>query len=154
MHWSHNPAYASISILGEAQRRVTEMREKSEQTRIKKTWGFELWFANTPEYCGKLLGVRPKKWSSEGKFHYHEIKDETFFVVEGIMKLDIANDNGEYESITLYESDSYRVMPGIKHRFTSAGPGICKFVEASTHHEESDSYRCYYDKEKGEWMYV
>ena len=152
MHWSCNPAYIALSILAQARRRLVEMQ--GEQNHVEKTWGYEIWFANTPEYCGKLLGVEPDKWSSEGKFHYHEIKDETFFVVEGILTLDIAKENGEYERLTLYENDSYRVMPGVKHRFTSGGPNLCKFVEASTHHEESDSYRCYYDKKKGEWMYV
>ena len=123
------------------------------QKLVKKTWGSELWFANTLHYCGKLLIVKPKKWSSEGKFHYHEIKDETFFIIEGILLLDIADEEGGHQRMTLYENDSYRVMPGVKHRFSAGSPIACKFVEASTHHSNSDSYRCFYDKKEGDWIY-
>ena len=121
--------------------------------KVEKTWGFEHWFANTDDYCGKLIYVENDKWSSEGRFHYHEIKDETFFVVQGILLLDIANDDGQYERMRLYENDSYRVMPGVKHRFTAVSEPGCKFIEASTHHEDSDSFRCKFEKEKGEWLY-
>jgi len=154
MHWSYNPAYISISIMAQAQRRLMQMEASANQTYSEKTWGYEIWFANTEKYCGKKIVVRPKEWSSKGKFHYHEIKDETFFVVEGILILDIAEEDGSYERFTLCENDSMRVMPGAKHRFTAGSEIPCKFIEASTHHEEADSYRCYYDKEKGEWMYV
>lgn len=120
---------------------------------VEKSWGWEIWFANTPEYCGKLLHVDPDHWSSEGKFHYHEIKDETFFITSGNLFLDIAKENGEYERYTLKEKDSFRIIPGIKHRFASATSKPCEFVEASTHHEDSDSYRCFYDKEEKDWIY-
>jgi mannose-6-phosphate isomerase-like protein (cupin superfamily) len=120
---------------------------------VKKTWGHEIWFANTKDYCGKLITVEPEKWSSEGKFHYHENKDETFFVIEGILWLDIAKENGESNRFVLLTGDAYRVTPGTKHRFSAAGQSPCKFIEASTHHEDSDSYRCYYDKKEKEWIY-
>jgi len=128
---------------------------KNEHTVVEKTWGSEVWFANNEMYCGKLLTINGDIWSSKGNFHYHEIKDETFFIVEGILRLDIADDEtGEYERILLYENDSYRVMPGVKHRFSSAKPTACKFVEASTTHREDDSYRCYYDKKREDWIHV
>ena len=153
MHWTHNPAYISISILGEAQRNLTKMKNK--HTIVEKTWGSEVWFANNEMYCGKLLTIEYDKWSSKGKYHYHEVKDETFFVVEGILWLDIADDEtGEYQRYTLYENDSYRVMPGVKHRFSSAKGTPCKFIEASTTHREDDSYRCYYDKKREDWIHV
>lgn len=122
---------------------------------VKKTWGSEIWFANNEKYCGKLITVYPEEWSSRGKFHYHKIKDETFFVVEGHLILDIGDDKtGEYQRLNLYENDLYRVMPGVKHRFSSGLAPYCKFVEASTTHREEDSYRCYYDEEKEEWINV
>jgi mannose-6-phosphate isomerase-like protein (cupin superfamily) len=122
--------------------------------KVEKTWGYEHCFVNTKDYCGKLLVVEPGKWSSEGKFHFHNVKDETFFVFQGILCLDIANVRGEYLRLFLYENDSYRVMPGVKHRFSSATEIPCKFIEASTHHDDADSYRCYFDNEKGEWKNV
>ena len=130
------------------------MKVNNDRIHVVKSWGTELWFANNNDYCGKLITVIFEKWSSKGKFHYHKIKDETFFVIQGILWLDIADDNtGEYQRIVLHRNDSYRVMAGVKHRFTSGFKYLCKFVEASTHHEDDDSYRCYYNKEKGEWIH-
>jgi len=126
---------------------------KEPQKFVSKTWGSELWFANNEKYCGKLLIVNYNEWSSEGRFHYHEIKDETFFIIQGVLLLEIANEEGEYHRITLFENDSYRVMPGVKHRFSAGSEIQCKFIEASTHHEDSDSYRCFYEKKEGEWIY-
>lgn len=117
---------------------------------FKKTWGYEIWFANNDLYCGKLLYVEHAKWSSEGKFHYHEIKDETFFVIEGELILDYEYD-GVFYSITLSKEQSFRVPPKMKHRFTSKTE-FCQFVEVSTKHSEDDSYRCIWDMEKNQWI--
>jgi len=149
MIWQMNPQY--MIYMNMIQNGVYPVKENKTKT-VQKTWGYEIWFANTELYCGKLLLVHQNEWSSKGKFHYHNIKDETFFIIEGALTLDIAKENGEYERMTLYTNDSYRVMPGVKHRFTSALPIPCKFIEASTHHDDEDSYRCYYNKEKGEWI--
>lgn len=44
---------------------------------VPKGWGFEKWIVNNEKYCGKILFfVKGKKCS----YHYHEIKDETFYV--------------------------------------------------------------------------
>jgi len=59
---------------------------------IKKSWGYELWFINNSLYCGKMLLINKDSWSSEGRYHYHKIKDETFFVIEGILILDVEKD--------------------------------------------------------------
>lgn len=116
-----------------------------------KSWGFELWFANNDKYCGKLLAVSPDKWSSNGKFHYHKIKDETFFVVEGTLILNYQGDDGIFYEIQIPEWGSFRVPPGMKHRFSGKG-SYCKFIEVSTKHMEEDSYRCEWDKESETWI--
>ena len=153
MSWRMNPQYLSLSNWPKIMKELTKM--KAEHTIMHKTWGSEVWFANNEKYCGKLLTINSGEWSSTGNFHYHEIKDETFFVIEGVLWLDIANDEtGEYQRHILIENDSYRVMPGVKHRFTSGTGKPCKFIEASTTHREDDSYRCYYDKEKEDWIHV
>jgi mannose-6-phosphate isomerase-like protein (cupin superfamily) len=74
-------------------------------------------------------------WSSEGKYHYHPIKDETFYIIEGTLILDV-----EGKRMWLSKGDSYRIKPGVKHRFRSQG-GRCKFIEVSTTHREEDSIR-------------
>ena len=122
-----------------------------EEQVFNKTWGSEVWFANNERYCGKMLIVKQGLWSSNGKFHYHKLKDETFFVIEGTLLLDYQDFDGTFYEIELNVGGSFRVPPGMKHRFTSKD-GLCRFIEASTQHLEEDSYRCAWDKENEEWV--
>jgi mannose-6-phosphate isomerase-like protein (cupin superfamily) len=100
---------------------------------VKKDWGYEVWIVNGT-YCGKSILVG-EKWSSGGKFHYHKIKDETFYVISGHLVVGLT----DYKEIILEEGQSLRIKPGQGHRFRSAS-GECLFIEFSTHHEDSDSY--------------
>jgi len=108
--------------------------------KVEKTWGWEHWFTNTEKYCGKLLFVRKDEWSSSGKYHYHKIKDETFFIIEGGLILDYVKD-GEFKTKTLRKYEKFNIPPGMKHRFTAFTDEGCKFIEASTTHSDDDSYR-------------
>ena len=49
-----------------------------------KGWGYEKWIVNTDEYCGKLLFFEEGKRCS---WHYHKLKDETFYLQSGKMLL-------------------------------------------------------------------
>lgn len=121
------------------------MRQLSGQrnhTHVPKTWGHEVWFENNEKYCGKVLTCYDKDWSSDGKFHYHEFKDETFFVIEGELLLQIRNityPQNPIESIRLTEGMSYRLKPMTQHRFRSVGQK-CVFIEVSTHHNDTDTH--------------
>lgn len=122
-----------------------------EEQEVKKKWGGELWFANNEQYCGKLLWVDQYRWSSEGRFHYHKIKDETFFCIEGELTLEYEED-GVFHSITLSPQQSFRIYPGTKHRFSTRTPAGCKFIETSTTHRDSDSFRCEWDPVGEVWV--
>jgi len=104
---------------------------------VPKKWGREEWIVNNKLYCGKRLTIIQDKISSEGKFHYHKIKDETFFVLEGILLLQIFY--GWIHNITLNPNDYWRIKPYIKHRF-STKTQTCVFIEFSTHHKDEDTY--------------
>jgi hypothetical protein len=53
---------------------------------VPKGWGFEKWIVNNEEYCGKLLYfVKGKRCS----WHYHELKDEVFYIQSGKILLNI-----------------------------------------------------------------
>ena len=45
--------------------------------RVEKPWGYELIFADTDKYAGKILHVDVGEQLS---LQYHEVKDETVFV--------------------------------------------------------------------------
>jgi len=119
-----------------------------------KDWGKEEWFENNEKYCGKILTINAGQWSSGGNFHYHKIKDETFYVMTGELVLDIEVDD-LIRRLILSPGSAYRVKPGVKHRFTASNLQLdCEFIEVSTTHSDDDSYRCYWDKEKQEWVEV
>lgn len=113
---------------------------------VKKTWGHEIWFANVDEenvgYCGKKIFVVHGKWSSKGAYHYHKIKDETFYILDGYLHLDYVTSDGEHTFKILGPGESFRIKPNIKHRFTSETEYGCLFIEVSTTHSDDDSYRC------------
>lgn len=120
---------------------------------VKKDWGEELWIANNELYCGKKI-TNNGKWSSKGKFHYHPIKDETFYVLKGKLRIDIAlEQNGWINTSILSEGMKFRIKPTIKHRFKSLTK-TCEFMEFSTTHKEEDSIRCFWNKEEEKWVDV
>lgn len=108
---------------------------------VKKAWGSEEWVENNDLYCGKILIVHRKMWSSDKKFHYHLIKDKTFYVLEGELLLHVKKGTN-IKPIVLKEGESYRIKPKVKHRFTSLSEPYCKFMEVSTQHLDEDSIRC------------
>jgi mannose-6-phosphate isomerase-like protein (cupin superfamily) len=119
--------------------------------KVYKTWGYEHWFVNNDKYCGKLLFVNKNMWSSKGAYHYHKLKTETFFVIDGTLRLDYIDLDGTFKMIILYKYDSFHVPAKMKHRFTAISDG-CTFIEASTTHRDDDSYREKWDGE--EWISV
>jgi mannose-6-phosphate isomerase len=54
--------------------------------KIEKPWGFELLFAQTPQYAGKLIFVKKGHRLS---LQYHEKKDETMYLFQGEALLEI-----------------------------------------------------------------
>lgn len=99
--------------------------------KVDKIWGNELWLANNELYCGKILTIKKDYFSS---IHYHKNKDETFYVLEGKIKLELFG-----ETKILEQGESIRLKPYTLHRFT--GIKDSKIIEISTHHEDSDSHR-------------
>lgn len=104
----------------------------------KKIWGKEEWLANNEKYCGKILTLKPGFSSS---YHYHKNKDETFYVLSGLVYINL-----DGKDLILRKGESIRIMSGQKHKFSSL-KGTSKIMEISTHHDEEDSYR---DTESGE----
>jgi quercetin dioxygenase-like cupin family protein len=97
----------------------------------KKVWGYEIWLANNELYCGKILGLKKGYRCS---YHYHLKKDETFYVLKGLILLEL---NGKEH--VMAAGSAIRVRPGDKHRFT--GLERSEILEISTQHFEDDSYR-------------
>jgi mannose-6-phosphate isomerase-like protein (cupin superfamily) len=51
---------------------------------VEKGWGYEEILINSPLYCAKILHINKDKKIS---WHYHNVKDETFYVENGSVEL-------------------------------------------------------------------
>jgi len=116
-------------------------------TYVPKTWGSEVWVANSDKYCGKILNIKKDGYCS---YHYHLLKDEVLMVTEGRVlfvysKSPVFSDQEalayapEYSQIVLEEGQAWHVLPGVIHQFF--GLTSAKITEFSTQHFDSDSYR-------------
>ena len=103
-----------------------------------KGWGRELWIYNSEKFCGKILVFEPGKKCS---WHYHNIKDEVFFLQSGRIKLTYGevDDRSLATTIILEPGDSFHVPPGLRHQME--GLEFSELYEISTTHIESDSIR-------------
>jgi len=97
--------------------------------RVDKPWGYELIWAETPGYVGKILHIGKGQSLS---LQYHRVKDETIFVQSGSLILELENEKGEIEKMTLAAGESRRILPGRRHRMT--GDTDVDVLEASTNH--------------------
>lgn len=95
--------------------------------RVEKPWGYELIFAHTDRYVGKILHVNAGQALS---LQYHEQKDETLYMNDGEVEL-VVEESGQIVHRTLRSGDSYRIQPFTKHRMVAGETG-CDIIEVST----------------------
>jgi mannose-6-phosphate isomerase-like protein (cupin superfamily) len=81
--------------------------------KIQKPWGYEIIWAHTEKYVGKVLRIFPNKRLS---LQYHENKTETIYVNDGILQLDLKMGDDLF-SLKLNKGDSYHIPPKTIHRF-------------------------------------
>src|SRR5438105_10999680 len=98
----------------------------SNVTRVDKPWGYELHWAKTDRYVGKLIHVNAGHALS---LQYHNIKDETIYLYSGRMLFEIERD-GVLTKRDLRPGDSVHVTPKTVHRMTAIED--CDVLEVST----------------------
>lgn len=81
--------------------------------RVEKPWGWELIWALTDRYCGKLLLVRAGQALS---LQYHERKDESWHVRDGRAVLELGALDARLEEREIGPGDSFHFPPGTVHR--------------------------------------
>jgi mannose-6-phosphate isomerase-like protein (cupin superfamily) len=82
--------------------------------RVDKPWGYELRWAITDRYLGKVIHVNAGQALS---LQYHVQKDETIFVLSGELDLVLEDEAGAVNTHRLTAGMSARVRPGRRHRF-------------------------------------
>ncbi len=83
--------------------------------RVEKPWGYELWWAQTDRYVGKLIHVNKGHALS---LQYHNRKDETIYVHAGRILFEMQ----EGEALVQRElgpGDAVHVVPPTVHRMTA-----------------------------------
>lgn len=94
--------------------------------RVDKPWGYELRFARTDRYCGKVLFIRAGQQLS---LQLHRQKDEAFLVHEGT--LDLVLGQGSAQRVErVAPGEARHLPPGTVHRFRAVTD--CLLFEVST----------------------
>ena len=97
---------------------MSDVRERYGHSprRVEKPWGWELVWAETERYVGKLLFVRAGEALS---LQYHERKDESWLVREGLARLELGEVGGPLEVVEIRPGDAFHYRPGTVHRITA-----------------------------------
>jgi mannose-6-phosphate isomerase-like protein (cupin superfamily) len=100
---------------------------KQSITRVEKPWGYELIWAKTETYVGKILHI---KKGHKLSLQYHQQKVETCFLQTGKMCLVFESDDGVLEEIILAPGEAHHIPVGRKHRMVALED--CDVFEVST----------------------
>jgi mannose-6-phosphate isomerase len=95
--------------------------------RVEKPWGFEIWWAHTDQYAGKLLHVEQGHRLS---LQYHQHKDESSYLLAGCVRLSKGAGIEQLATTLMNPGDCWRTRPGEVHTVEALEPS--KILEAST----------------------
>lgn len=95
---------------------------RAAERRVDKPWGYELRWAVTDRYLGKVLHVNRGEALS---LQYHERKDEWIMLSSGLLDLEL-----EGTVHRLGAGDTAHITPGTRHRMVAVED--CDIFEVST----------------------
>jgi mannose-6-phosphate isomerase len=99
-------------------------------THVPKPWGYEIIWAKTDQYVGKILHVNAGEQLS---VQYHNHKDETVYLLTGEMNYWVkVPGSDELRDMKLKKGESFRVAPLTVHYIHAITD--CDILEASTAH--------------------
>ena len=89
---------------------------RAENHKVAKPWGYELRWAITDRYAGKILHVKKGEALS---LQYHERKDEYQYVLSGAVDIEIGGADGHLTTRRMSPGDTLHITPGTRHRLTA-----------------------------------
>ena len=95
--------------------------------KVDKPWGYELIYAETDRYAGKVLFV---KQGEQLSLQYHRVKDETMYLYSGRARFEMGDSEGNTETMELSAGDACHIEPGRRHRVLALED--CSILEVST----------------------
>ncbi|HEV2032614.1 MAG TPA: cupin domain-containing protein [Candidatus Dormibacteraeota bacterium] len=90
--------------------------KRADDSRVEKPWGYELRWAITDRYLGKILHVNKGEALS---LQYHERKDEYQYVVNGCIDIEIGGPDAGLAKQRMRAGDTLHILPGTRHRITA-----------------------------------
>ena len=94
--------------------------------RVEKPWGYELHWAKTDRYVGKVIHITAGHALS---LQYHNKKDETILLWAGRLRFEL-RDGDTVRVWEMHPGERVRVRPKMVHRMTAVED--CDIVEVST----------------------
>jgi mannose-6-phosphate isomerase len=92
-------------------------RWTTDVVRVDKPWGYELIWALTGVYCGKVLVVKSGHSLS---LQFHREKDESWFVQSGRARLELGDaGEGPLREEVITAGVAFHFTPGTVHRVTA-----------------------------------
>jgi mannose-6-phosphate isomerase len=101
----------------------------SEQRRVEKPWGHEVWWAQSDGYAGKLLVVNAGHRLS---LQVHRQKDESSYLLSGRLRLIYGLSEDELTEREIGPGESWRIEPGVVHSIEALEDSVV--LEVSTPH--------------------
>jgi len=132
---SHRVARRSTATQVHRERETTMAAESTSSTgspatearRVEKPWGYEIIWAHTGRYCGKILHIHAGQALS---YQFHRVKEETVYVLSGTLRLHWSQDDSPARVEEFTAGSGFHVRPGLRHRFEAVGD--VDLLEAST----------------------
>jgi mannose-6-phosphate isomerase len=87
----------------------------ADHTRVEKPWGYEVHWAKTDRYVGKLIHVNKGHALS---LQYHNVKDETIYLHSGRLLFDIQEGQGIVQR-EMSPGERVHITPKTIHRMTA-----------------------------------
>ena len=95
--------------------------------KIEKPWGYELhWVPEGMPYMGKVLHIDGGKRLS---LQIHDVKQESYWLINGECNLIMDNENGELVTINMEKGKGYTTKVGQRHRHQAVTD--CDIIEVS-----------------------
>jgi mannose-6-phosphate isomerase len=118
--------YGTMQPASNRQPKATSGR--AEVVRVEKPWGYEIIWARTNSYVGKILHINAGHALS---VQYHEVKDETVYLLSGEIIYRIW-ENDRPKDVGLTVGQAFRITPHTIHQMEAVTD--CDVLEASTPH--------------------
>jgi mannose-6-phosphate isomerase len=106
------------------------MRQGDQQKmveRISKPWGYELLWAHTDRYAGKILSIRR---GCQLSLQLHRRKHESLYLLSGILEMELEGEDGCLTCQQVRRGETIHVPAGRRHRLRAFT--ACRVLEVST----------------------